>query len=65
MFILVGFQNIAIEPNLLKGSAERCPQCTLDLDLDLAFCFGFMLSQTESIVCARQLCLNRSVLRWL
>ena len=43
LFILFGCQNIAIEPNLVKGYSECCPQDTLNLDM--AFCLIFMLSQ--------------------
>ena len=62
MFVPVAW-NIAVEPSLVKGYAECCPQCTLNLNLDMAFYFVFVLSQIESIVHARQLFLNWSILR--
>ena len=41
MLILVGDWKIAVEPDLLKGYAECCPYCTLNLDM--AFCLVFVL----------------------
>jgi hypothetical protein len=59
--ILVGYQNLAAESSSVKGHTECRPQCALNLDM--AVCLAFTLSQIYSIVCARQLCLHRSVLR--
>ena len=41
MFIFAGYQNIAIDPKLVKGHVEYYPQCTLNLDM--AACLAFML----------------------
>lgn len=54
-------QNRAIELSFMEGYVVCCPRCTLNLDT--AFCLDFMFSKIKSIVHARQLCLNWSVLR--
>lgn len=52
MFVPVGCQNTAIEPYLVS----------VPWSLGMALCLALMLSQVQSMVLARQLCLNWSVL---
>lgn len=50
LFFLIGCQNIAIEPNLVKEYTKCYSQCTLNLNM--AFCLVFMLSQLQTILCS-------------
>lgn len=43
LFFLIGCQNIAIEPNVVKEYTKCYSQCALNLNM--AFCLVFMLSQ--------------------
>lgn len=46
--LLFGCRKIAVEPSLVKGHDECCPQCALNLDM-AAFCFSRYNNQQSSL----------------
>lgn len=58
MFNLVECQNTAIEPHLVKGSAECCHQCALNLDSAICLAFKDIDSVCQAIffklVCSKK-----------